>query len=199
MVIPVAVFGGNGWIFDMRKIQLTVGATALRDQPTWAYPNGGGLGTFATPVYQLSASGVDDVGGKSSRIFEVLRFGVQCEDRKTARVVGLADNQTHVIKRWIPDYDPHSFVSNEIGAWQVYGSFLIHDGPDTVREVSATIGCVEIMGNQGFIDFNDFIISLSGAKAASRDDKLKEIGNSGKLSIHYLPAKRPPLKKWAAP
>ena len=108
-------------------------------------------------------------------------------------MVGLADAQTHVIKAWLPHYSVHSARSLEIGAWQVYGNFLIHDGPDDPHnEVYASIGCIEICGMpRGFDAFNDFLISLSGPKSTQRADQLAEIGNARNLSIGYLKAKRP--------
>jgi len=110
-------------------------------------------------------------------------------------VVGLADHQTHIIKAWLPNYRVHSARSQENRAWQVYGNFLIHDGPDNPTELFATIGCVEVMGYRGFVKFNDLIISLSGPKATSRDQQLIEIGRAARMSITYERASRPPLKK----
>ena len=85
--------------------------------------------------------------------------------------------------------------SPENGAWQVYGNFLIHDGPDNPSEIFATIGCIEIMGVRGFVRFNDVIIGLSGPKAKTRDQRLIEIGGAGRMSITYARASRPALKK----
>ena len=127
--------------------------------------------------------------------YNVLRFGVQCKDSKTAAVVGLADYQTHIIQAWLPSYRVHSATSTENGAWQVFGNFLIHDGPDNPTEVFATIGCIEIMENQGFVRFNDLIISLSGPKATNSSQQLIEIGRARHMSITYERATRPPLKK----
>lgn len=89
----------------------------------------------------------------------------------------------------------HSAPSVEKGAWQVYGNFLIHDGPDDpASQVYASIGCVEICGGpNGFVKFNDYIISLSGTKAKTRAKKLAEIGRSKIMKITYLAASRPPL------
>jgi hypothetical protein len=100
-----------------------------------------------------------------------------------------------MIKAWIPTYRVHSALSPENGAWQVYDNFLIHDGPDNPTELFATIGCIEVMGNRGFVKFNDLIISLSGPKAASRPEQLLEIGRAGRMSITYESATRPSLKK----
>jgi hypothetical protein len=182
-----------------RKVKILVGGTQIGKQITWAYPEGGpeggNLGDYLVPVYQCDVIGVDDSGVKNRKSFKVLRFGVHCTDSRTAAVVGLADYQTYVIKRWIPTYSPHSAQSTEAGAWQVYKNYLIHDGPDDETEKFATAGCIEIMGPRGFIRFNDLIISLSGPKAKSRKDQLHEIAKHGNLSITYESAVRPPLEK----
>ncbi|MFY9479013.1 MAG: hypothetical protein WAQ08_15315 [Aquabacterium sp.] len=179
----------------IRLIKIVVGGTPLGKQVTWAYPAGTDLGFYMVPIYNCTVEGTDDAGASVTRSFQVLRFGVQSKDGKKASVVGLADRQRHVIKAWIPSYTVHSANSPENGAWQVYDNFLIHDGPDTPEEVFATIGCIEIMGKTGFIKFNDLLIALSGSKASSRNDKLHEIGRSGRMSITYEAAVRPPLEK----
>ena len=179
----------------MRSVKISVGSMPVGEQKTWAYPSGQSLGAFLTPVYQCSVEGQDDAGRMVREQFNVLRFGVHCTDGKTASVVGLADQQTHVIKAWLPHYRVHSASSPENGAWQVYGNFLIHDGPDNPSEIFATIGCIEIMGVRGFVRFNDVIIGLSGPKAKTRDQRLIEIGGAGRMSITYARASRPALKK----
>ncbi len=86
-----------------------------------------------------------------------------------------------------------SAPSVEDGAWQVYGNFLIHDGPDSATEIFATIGCIEIMGPSGFVKFNELIINLSGPRATTRDAQLAEIGRAGNMIIRYDAAARPAL------
>jgi hypothetical protein len=179
----------------MRSVKISIGSTSLGEQKTWAYPSGKGLGLYWIPIYPCTVEGTNDSGRAVRERFEVLRFGVQSKDGRTASVVGLADSQSHVIKAWLPHYRVHSASSPENGAWQVYGNFLIHDGPDNPSEIFATIGCVEIMGARGFVRFNDLILALSGSKAASQAQQLTEIGKSGRLSITYAKATRPPLKK----
>ena len=179
----------------IRKIQMNVGSTPIGKAITWSYPSDDG-NIYVIPTYKLTVSGTNDAGLPESKDYEVFRFGVQRKDSSSsARVVGLADLQTHTIKKWIPSYEVHSASSPEKGAWQVYDDFLIHDGPDSpMTELYASIGCVEICyGPSGFILFNDFIISLSGSTKKTRDEKLKEIGSSGKMTITYQKATRPPL------
>ncbi len=178
----------------MNRCSLTVTKTILGEGKTWAYPSGGGLGTFLIPIYKLVVNGTD--GSKQvTQDFPVFRFGVQCEDGVHAHVVGLAEKQTHTIKAWLGTYKVHSFRSSEDGAWQVYDSFLIHDGPDDDTEVFATIGCVEVMGPKAFTAFNDLLISLMDPPGADRDARLTAIGRSGKLIVSYEKAERPALKK----
>lgn len=178
----------------MRNVKILIGGTPVGEQRTWAYPSGQSLGQYFVPIYPCFVNGVSNAGAVVRERFNVLRFGVQSKDGKTAAVVGLADHQTHIIKAWLPHYRVHSATSPENGAWQVYGNFLIHDGPDNPSELFATIGCIEVMGRLGFVKFNDLIISLSGPKATSRPQQLMEIGRSGRMSITYEPASRPPLK-----
>ena len=179
----------------MRPVHISVGSTPVGEQKTWAYPSGQSLGHFLIPIYHCFVEGSDNAGKAVRERFDVLRFGVQSKDGKSASVVGLADAQTHVIKAWLPYYRVHSASSPENGAWQVYGDFLIHDGPDSASEIFATIGCVEIMGPRGFVRFNDLIIALSGPKAMTRDQQLLEIGRARHMSITYAKASRPSLKK----
>lgn len=179
----------------MRSVTLTVGGTPIREAKTWAYPHGAALGKFWIPVYKLTVAGTDSTGKPVMQTFPVFRFGVQSEDGKTARVVGLAHHQMHIIKAWIPTYRVHSASSPENGAWQVYDNFLIHDGPDNDTELFATIGCVEIMGPRGFLKFNDLLISLMDPPRSNRDQELAAIGRSGRLKVIYESATRPALKK----
>jgi len=181
----------------MRNVTLTVGGTPIGEAKTWAYPRGATLGKFLIPVYNLTVVGTDSGARPVTKTFPVFRFGVQSKDGTTAGIVGLADHQMHVIKAWLPNYIVHSARSPENGAWQVYGNFLIHDGPDNDTELFATIGCVEIMGPQGFLRFNDFLISLMDPPGNTRDEKLDAIGRSGQLTVMYERATRPTLKKAA--
>lgn len=179
----------------MRRVRIDIGGKPVGEYPTWAYPNGQTLGVYLVPVYACTVSGTDAAGKAVKENFQVLRFGVKCTDGKTARSVGLAAQQTHTIKAWISTYKVHSAASEEMGAWQVYGNFLVHDGPDSPRDLFATVGCVELVGPRAFSKFNDLIVALSGSTKNTRAQQLAEIGNSGLLSITYAAATRPPVKK----
>ena len=96
----------------------------------------------------------------------------------------------------MPHYTVHSARSSERGAWQVYGGFLIHDGPDDPKkEIYASIGCIELCGGpRGFDIFNDFVIELSGAVYKDRARNLIDIGSSKNIAITYEKATRPILR-----
>jgi hypothetical protein len=180
----------------MRHVKMTVGNKPVGRVRTWAYPEGIKHGLFWIPTYNLNVAGTNKHGKAIERDFEVIRFGIYCPTAKAKpTVVGLANDQTHVINAWLPNYSVHSAPSLEQGAWQVYKSFLIHDGPDDlVNEVYASIGCIEICnGPRGFDGFNDFLIEISGPTAMFRDKQLAEIGRARNMSIKYLKAVRPRL------
>ncbi len=179
----------------MRNVSLRVGGISLGLTQSWAYPKGDQKARYLIPIYRLTASGTDSKGVALSKDFPVLRFGVMCDDGKTVQSVGLASKQTHTIKAWVPSYRVHSALSLENGAWQVYDNFLIHDGPDTLAEVFATIGCIEIMGPNGFVKFNDLMIAMAGPVSKSRNAQLAEIGASGRITITYDAATRPAVIK----
>ena len=178
----------------MRPVLLVVGGTPIGNGKTWAYPAGESLGTFIVPIYNLDMIGTDENNNKIKFSYSVYRFGMHCSDGKTAKVVGLAEKQEHVIKSWIPTYSVHSSTSIEDGAWQVYDNFLIHDGPDNPNSNSglyASIGCIEILGKNKFNDFNDKIIQLAAPQFKSRTQNLISIAATKSLKIRYEKADRP--------
>ena len=179
----------------LRKIQLIVGSEPKGQAVTFPYPFRDGK-RYLIPTYKFTVFGTDDKGYPNFRDFEVIRFGVnRPEPTSSPRIVGLADQQIHTIKAWLPYYRVHSAQTLEIGAWQVYDDYLIHDGPDLpMSQLYATAGCIEICGGAMFTKFNDLVISLSGSIENTRDKKLAIIGSSGIMVITYMKAERPPLK-----
>lgn len=184
----------------IKKVKVVVTSKIIGKALTWTYPYDNGK-IYEIPTYELIVEGTNEGGTEVKKYFEVIRFGVtrnSPNENSKPYTVGLADKQTHIIKQWLPDYKVHSAASDEIGAWQVYGNFLIHDGPDKpMEDLFASIGCIEICGSKGFNKFNDEIIKLSGVKGTSRSENLKIIGKSGKLSIDYEKASRPPVKLYS--
>lgn len=181
----------------IRPIKLKVWNLEVGTAVTWSYPESDGK-YYLIPTYKMTVDGKDDSGAVVSRDYEVIRFGTNRHAGGPVRMVGLSDFQTHKIKRWVPTYTVHSARSVEKGAWQVYGNFLIHDGPDQpMRESYATAGCVEVCGGpRGFDRFNELLIELSGSTRPTRAAKLREIGASRKLSITYMKASRPPIVEY---
>lgn len=180
----------------VRDIAMRVGANSIGTGITWAYPDGSGTSLYRIPIYKFTVTGTDDTGAASSTDFDVFRFGVKQTGNGAPRSVGLADQQTHTIEMWLPEYTVRSATSAENGAWKVYDDFLVHDGPDDPQSTIspyATVGCVELCGPQKFDALNSLIISLSGLNSGTRGERLNAIGTSGKLKITYDAATRPPL------
>src|SRR4051812_40817798 len=86
-ILHSALFRDRGG--DMRLVTLTVSGTPTGKAWTWAYPEGRKLGIFEMPTYELSVTGTNDGGSPVRETFKVFRFGVQCTDGKSAKVVGL--------------------------------------------------------------------------------------------------------------
>lgn len=184
---------------SIRNIKLTVGNVIKGHGILKSYPVND-LKSYRMPLYTLTVEGTDDSDKKQSKDFNIFRFGIH-KPLKTspAKVVGLADQQTHIVKKYKHDYRLHSVEGTPYnasdGAWVVWKTFYIHDGADDPQtEAFGTIGCVEVCDPDGFIKLNDFIISLSGSTKTTKTDKLIEIGASGKMKVTYLRTTRPPLE-----
>ena len=174
----------------LRGIQMTVGNVPIGTAVTFDYPDMNNQTQYLIPTYSLDVKGTDASGRRISKSFEVIRFGVNTLRNGNIAMVGLANAQSYRIQNWISTYSVHSASSTETGAWQVNGNYLIHDGPDNpMSEMYATAGCIEVCGGpNGFVTFNNFLLSLSGASS------LSQLGSSGTMSIKYLPATRPPIR-----
>lgn len=114
---------------------------------------------YKIPLYEMVLSGSDASGAPQSYTYKVIRFGVSLNTSGgTARVVGLRDSQTHVLKH----------VSYMGGSWQLYGNFLIHDGADDPsKNAWGAIGCIEVTGTSAaygdaWQEFNANVLALSG-------------------------------------
>ena len=179
---------------SIRDIKLTVGNIIKGYGILKSYPVNDGK-IYKMPLYVLTVEGQDDAGNRQTKDFNIFRFGIYKPSEKAAvSTVGLADKQTHIIRKYKHDYELHSTGDASNGAWVVWKTFYIHDGADDPQtQAYGTIGCVEVCDPDGFINLNDFILSLAGSKQAGRDDKLIEIGASGKMVINYLKAARPPV------
>lgn len=187
----------------MRAIMINVTNEIVGSAVVWGYPRDDAqeedIGPlYEVPTFKIIVRGTFDDGILAKREFEAIRFGVQQKTtRDRPKVVGLAHEQNHIVKKWLSNYSVHSATSEERGAWQVIGDFLIHDGPDKPLDQSepyASIGCVEICGPRGFNVFNEYLVSLSGMTKPGLQEKLVDLGDSGLLKVHYTATSRPPLK-----
>ncbi|HEX2095273.1 MAG TPA: hypothetical protein VHG28_22950 [Longimicrobiaceae bacterium] len=179
----------------LREIRLIVGARPINQAIVFGYPAYRDE-FYIVPTYNMGVTGKYDDGTPCYKQFEVIRFGVHHELNADPYVVGLQDEQTYVIQGWMK-YELHSTDLGENGAWIVKGSFLVHDGPDDpMLQIFGSKGCIEVCGWQGFSRLNDLIIRLSGAKAASREEKLKQIGSGRRMKITYKGTSRPLLKRY---
>jgi|GEM_PF-4513376 len=113
----------------MRKVKILVGGTPHGAYITYAYPKGVHQGYFIVPTYDCFVYGKDNAGRDVSERFDCLRFGVNCYDGKTVKVVSLADYQTYIVKSY-KKYKLHSTNDGENGAWVVNETYYIHNGPD---------------------------------------------------------------------
>jgi hypothetical protein len=190
---------------SLNNILITVTNEVVGKANTFSYPYSNSndpkkLIRYEIPIYKVTVSGTDENGNDVSMDLEAIRFGVKnvkSGQAKDSYMQGI-ESGTFSKAPWDPSYQPHSFESNEKGAWVVKGNYLIHDGPDP-GYLGASNGCVEILNKGGFNKFNDFIISLSGSKAPTRGAQLNEIGQKGLVTIKYEQAKVPPLKIFKKP
>ena len=191
---------------ELRNVLVTVTGEIVGTARTFSYPFSNSndpskMIRYEVPVYKVIVSGTDDEGNKVSKEYRALRFGVKNSkygEVKDSRVVGLEEEETFEKVPWDDSYKPHSFESNEKGAWVVDGDYLIHDGPDE-GFLGASNGCVEPLGKNKFNEFNDDIIRMSGSKAPTRSAQLKEIGKKGALTVKYEKASKPSLKVFKKP
>ncbi len=166
---------------DIRAVSVTVGGASIGTATVRSYPTDDGH-TYEVPLYNMTVSGTNDAGTAVSQSWSVIRFGVQYDEARGVgpRVVGLADEQTHTLN-WV-DYMG--------GSWQVYGNFLIHDGPDNPDGTRwGAIGCVEVCGANGWENFNTLIKDLSNSDSESA------ISSAGQLTVSYAAATRPALTR----
>jgi len=156
---------------------LTVGIAHITSYPERPRP----YTIYRVPLYRVTVSGTSNRNSRVTEEFEAIRFGVQRTLTRSARIVGLADEQTHTLD-W-------SNISTMPGfAWRVYDGFFIHKGPDnSLGGTMGSIGCVEICGAGEWDRFNNTIKLLTGVQDEHR------IGNNRLLTAQYESATRPPL------
>jgi len=169
---------------EPRKVTVIISNRETGSAVVRSYPDNDGK-TYVVPLYDASIKGISVRGESITKHYHVVRFGVQYdkEGGKSPGVVGLKNEQTHVLK-WIKP--PHLE-----SAWQVTGEWLIHEGADNPsRDAWGALGCVEVTGHGQWNDFNNVIKLLSGKK------HLDEVSKAGALTATFEPvAERPPLRE----
>lgn len=136
----------------MRNVVITVTSQTIGNAHILSYPHRPIPYTvYRVPLYRVTVSGKNDKNSTVTEDFEAIRFGVQRTLSRSARVVGLADEQTHTL-------DWSNITTMRGSAWRVYDGFFIHRGPDNpLGAEMGSIGCVEICGADEWNRFNDTI------------------------------------------
>ncbi len=204
----------NSVAAGLRNVTITITATKNGVYQCRPYPanlnhdgdaNGDGdEDRYEVPVYNVIVTGTDDLGNLITKTYIAIRFAAYSNsssnpdpDYKIQNKVstcGLADEQTYKCPKYKDYYETQNRFSPYGGCFVVTGTFYIHAGPNSISEAGwGSAGCVEIIGDFG--DFKNFIANISGSTAANTPDKLIELVNAKKLTIKYIEAPRPPVKK----
>jgi RHS repeat-associated protein len=161
---------------------------------------------YMMPYYKMVVTGVNKEGEKQSMDFRVLRFSVAWNPRLNGKladakskarpspvVTGLADAQDRTAV-YMRDYIVHNTETPENSAFQIWGSHLLHDGPDyEMGNGWGASGCVEVGGIQGFTELKNFV-SLYALAGETREERLKELSDRKAIRIILEKAERPTIK-----
>lgn len=153
---------------DVRNIRIFVGPNPVGWAYTYAYKCP--LGPLYTiPTYPLIMVGQDNQGKTHVEVFEVIRFGVSCNNNeKIPKVVGYNNGEAveTELGYWLPEFgtQPDSRLEQP-GAWKIAGNVTIHDGPDNPQSPAlchlyASDECIEICGPRAWDRFNQKLIEL---------------------------------------
>ncbi len=74
-------------------------------------------------------------------------------------------------------YTVHSNDDSEEGGIVLYGNYLIHDEPDDDHDIYGGAGCIEVCGENGYNDFIQTIMTLTGSDANEPKTNLESIMN----------------------
>jgi len=137
--------------------------------------------TYRVPLYKVIVSGTDSDGNPSTREYSATRFGVYNDEFTDPYVSGLSDGQGPYSLSWNTHYG---------GSWQIMGLFngdgletyYIHNGASGPNVAVQAIGCVGVAGPGAMVDFNSYVMGLSGTS-----------GSGVNATVTFLPAGVPPL------
>ena len=108
---------------------------------------------------------------------------------KETKIVGLAQEQTHTVSGWIPEY--LSEISRfPKGAYIIYDSHYLHSGSTDGFPNVAVVGCIGIHGNGGWVNFCNAITEIAGT------DNESDIVRKKKLVVKIEATSIPPRKNY---
>ena len=193
----------------MRPVKITIGNIPLQNGSSFVVPYpayasdrvaGKNYPIYEFPTFNMTVEGTLKNGVSRSKDFEVMRFGVK-QSTKSSRpiIAGMFNDYVYTVKRWKHDYLSASEIAEEQGAWVLYKTFYIHDGPDHPRDKKmhafGLIGCVGVCGLNGFSNLNKFIIELAGPTATTYREQLEQIARKGILKVHIKGIRKPSVGK----
>lgn len=162
-----------------------------RSYPDDDIDNNNKIELYRTPVYKIVIKGIDGANSPQSKEWPAVRFMPYWNDPKTPdnhyKTKGWVNSGLHKLdKRKVTYYNPSYGTQNRhspySGAIQLRDSFLIHAGPQSLREIGwGSAGCVEIIGN--FDNFKDDIKRISGSAHTNSHDAILELVKTGKLFV----------------
>jgi hypothetical protein len=170
-----------------------------RSYPNSDKNNNGLIELYETPVFYVFIRGNDENGVLVEKRWEALRFMPYWNpDGKVYSQIGWANAGLHSLSKtkvslYKKNYTVHNRHSDYNGAIQLKGSFLIHAGPTSIKEIGwGAAGCVEIIGNFG--KFKENIRDLSGTGLTDADDAIEALVKAGKLFVQVDYAVAPQLQ-----
>ena len=206
---PVRCMDPNGESFGnppYRDVTITIGGTPNGSRyQARTYPENNGK-QYSVPIYSLTVTGTNSKGENISRTWDVLRFmpylnqnpqssGYKQVTGSTPIMSGLSDERHSTIRCYNPNYKVHNSQTPENGGFVIYGNFMIHDGPDNADNTGwGAAGCMEVMGDEGFMELKTFIFDLSGSQNPNTEQGLLDFVSSGKLYINIEQSERPPVE-----
>ncbi|WP_417786544.1 hypothetical protein [Tenacibaculum sp.] len=162
----------------MKKVEVIVTNEKEGLAKITSYPYRPDKKRYEVPLYKVHVKNVET---KHIHEFKAIRFGVKRTKAKEAHVVGLQDEQEHVLQ-W------NYITTMREMAWRVYSGFFIHRDSANPLVGFGSIGCVEICGVGEWNRFNTLIKQIT---ECSREE---EVGSKELAKVIYKKATRPKLK-----
>jgi hypothetical protein len=153
---------------------------------------------YSVPTYKVTVSGSPNANTKIAKDFEAIRFGIERKGKdpktppKTYDTVGLAEDQSYN-PTWDPEYTPHSSPGKQrVGAWNLYGSFFVHEGSsDPMNDSFGAIGCIEVVNAKKWDEFLGTIENIAGVECKDVNAKKPK-----KLTVNIKKVKNRPIAKF---